>query len=244
MTSRLVVASVLAVLGLSSTAIAAADPANVGAPSPSVAAPAPTPPGMPADLPPHLAEQMRALMATLPPGPTGDAATACEVILCLAGSAGAGGGVSQCVPPIRRYLTIKPWRRLNFLRLCPKTSGQGDARMDRLVEIIAQAPGAENEGRICSADAINTVNTRVIGDGLTYIANDMPRICGEYYTHEYTDLEASVPVYIGEPLDGGFWAEQRDRAAAQARYDAEREERRRRGEDDRGGIRQSAYSTL
>jgi len=227
-------------LGLAAPcAVASADPANVNPPAAAPATATPTtPPGMSAEV----AAQVQQLMSSLPPGPTGDAATACEVILCLAGSAGAGGRVSECVPPIRRYLTIKPWRRLNFLRLCPKTSGQGDARMDRLVEIMASAPGADGEGRICSASAINTVNRRPLGEGDFYIADDMPADCREYYAHEYTDLESSVPVYIGEPLDGGFWSEPEDVAAARARYDAEREERRSNG--NRGDQRQSAYSTL
>lgn len=222
------------------SAFASVDPANVSAPVPPQ--PAPADPRVPPGVPPEVAAQIQQLMSSLPPGPSGDAATACEVILCLAGSAGAGGGVSQCVPPIRRYLTIKPWRRLNFLRLCPKTSGQGDARMDRLVEIMARAPGADGEGRICSASAINTVNRRPLGEGEFYIANDMPGDCREYYAHEYTDLEASIPQYIGEPLDGGFWAEPDEVASARARYEAQRDGRRRNG----GGRdqQQSAYSTL
>lgn len=241
MRSSVIVPALVLALGLGAVrATAAVDPANVAAPAPSVQSPAD--PMVPSGVSPEVAAQIQQLMSSLPPGPTGDAATACEVILCLAGSAGAGGGVSQCVPPIRRYLTIKPWRRLNFLKLCPKTSGQGDARMDRLVEIMARAPGADGEGRICSASAINTVNRRSLGEGEFYIADDMPADCREYYAHEYTDLEASVPEYIGEPLEGGFWAEPDEVAAARARYEAGREERRRNG----GGRdqQQSAYSTL
>lgn len=235
---------VIFILGMSPDfSLAAVDPANINRSS-LPTTPATTAPGIPPGVSPEVAAQIQQLMASLPPGPTGDAATACEVILCLAGSAGAGGRVSECVPPIRKYLTIKPWRRLNFLKLCPKTSGQGDARMDRLVEIMARAPGADNEGRICSASAVNTVNRRPLGDGEFYIANDMPDVCAEYYSHDYTDLKDSVPVYIGEPLDGGFWAEQDDAAAAQARYDAEREERRRNGGIRSGREQQSAYSTL
>lgn len=219
--------------------LSTADEANINAAAPRPAQAA-LPPGVPADVSPEVAEMMRSLAGQLPPPLSGDEATACEVILCLAGSVGAGGGVSECVPPIRKYLTIKPWKRLNFLRLCPKTSGQGDARMDRLVEIIASAPGADGQGRICSSGAINAVNRRSLGDGEYYIANDMPAICSEYYSHVYTDLAASVPVYIGEPMDGGFWAEQKDSAAAQARYDAERADRRERN----GNTQRSAYSTL
>lgn len=221
-----------------------ADPASVNQRS-APAGQAPAVPGL-EGLSPEVQRQMQQLMASLPPGPTGDAATACEVILCLAGSEGAGGSVSECVPPIRKYLTVKPWKRLNFLRLCPKTSGQGDARMDRLVELLARAPGADGEGRICSAAAINTVNTVNLGDGVTYIRDDMPRDCHAYYTHEYTDLAESVPVYIGEPMEGGFWAEKSERAAAQARYDAEQDARRRGGGDQRRpqAVQRSAYSTL
>lgn len=241
MRSSVFVAALVLALGLASVRVTASvDPANVSAPAPQ--APVPQDPMVPPGVSPEVAAQIQQLMSSLPPGPTGDAATACEVILCLAGSAGAGGGVSQCVPPIRRYLTIKPWRRLNFLKLCPKTSGQGDARMDRLVEIMARAPGADGEGRICSALAINTVNRRPLGEGEFYIADDMPGDCREYYGHEYTDLEASIPQYIGEPLEGGFWAEPDDVAAARARYEAGRDERRR--NDGRREQQQSAYSTL
>ena len=237
--------SAVIVLGFAlSTAVFAVDPANVNRPS-VTATPTPSVPGL-EGLSPEVQRQMQALMANLPPPLSGDEATACEVILCLAGSAGAGGKVSECVPPIRKYLTVEPWKRLNFLRLCPKTSGQGDARMDRLVELIARAPGADGEGRICSAAAINTVNTVNLGEGVTYIRDDMPRDCQAYYTHEYTDLAESVPVYIGEPMEGGFWAEKSEQAAAQARYDAEREARRRNGDDDRRvrASQRSAYSTL
>ena len=227
---------------LSVDAVAAVDPANVNAPVASSTVPALNVPNMS----PEVSAQVAELLASLPPGPTGDAATACEVILCLAGSAGAGGRVAECVPPIRKYLTsFAPPRlfskRLNFLKLCPKVSGQGDARMENLVEIMARAPGIGNEGRICSSAAINRVNTRPLGEGEYYIAPDMPSDCAAYYAHDYTDLMASVPVYIGEPMDGGFWAEPEDQASAQARYDAEREQRRR----DSGDRQQrSAYSNL
>ncbi len=227
-------------------AVAAVDPANVNG-NPAPPPPSTSNPAIPPNVSPEVAARIEQLMASLPPGPTGDAATACEVILCLAGSAGAGGRVSECVPPIRRYLSITPPRllskRLNFLKLCPKTSGQGDANMDSLVEILARAPGADGEQRVCSASAINRVNRRSLGDGEFYITSDMPRDCGAYYSHVYTDLKESVPVYIGEPMDGGFWAEQDDAASAQARYDAEREERRRNGNDG-NQIQRSAYSTL
>lgn len=241
MRSSVFVPALVLALGLYSVCLAATlDPANVSTPVPSTLER--EEPLVPQGVSPQVAAQIHQLMSSLAPAPSGDAATACEVILCLAGSAGAGGGVSQCVPPIRRYLTIKPWRRLNFLKLCPKSSGQGDARMDRLVEIMARAPGSDGEGRICSASAINTVNRRPLGEGEFYIADDMPSDCREYYAHEYTDLEASIPQYIGEPLEGGFWAEPDEVASARARYEAGRGERRR--SDGQHDQPQSAYSTL
>lgn len=247
MRTFVLVPALMVALGLAPLSAASpVDPADVnGAP---IVAPPPANPAIPPNLSPEVAAQMERHLASLPPGPTGDAATACEVILCLAGSAGAGGGVAECVPPIRKYLTsFTPPRlftkRMNFLKLCPKTSGVGDARMDSLVEILARAPGAEGEQRVCSAAAINRVNRRSLGEGEFYIASDMPRDCADYYSHEYTDLKESVPAYIGEPMDGGFWAEQDDAVAARARYEAEREERRRNG-GDRNQMQQSAYSTL
>lgn len=187
--------------------------------------------------------KVESLLAQLPPPLSGDEATACEVILCLAGSVGAGGGVAECAAPIRKYLTIRPDRRLNFLRLCPKVSGQGDPAMDRLVELIARAPGADEESRVCSASSLNRVNRRPLGEGEFYIEDSMPSTCSAYYGHEYTDLVESVPVYVGEPLRGGFWAEPQDHAAAQARYDIDQQRRSERERED-DGIRRSAYSTL
>lgn len=233
---------VLLVLALAAFGLplSAADPADVrNSSSASV-------PLMPAgfeSLSPEAQDRLRSALADVPPPLTGDKATACEIILCLAGSAGAGGRVSECVPPIRKYISIRPDRRLNFLKLCPKVTGQGDAAMDRLVDIIARAPGAGTESRICSAGTLNRVNRRPLGEGEFYIEDGMPRTCAEYYSHEYTDLQASVPVYIGEPLQGGFWAEPEDSAAAQVRYDAEQRSRRE-GDGREGGSRRSAYSTL
>lgn len=53
----------------------------------------------------------------------GDAATACEVILCLASSVARPGA---CTKPLLKFFSIKkPWKRKNFLKLCPRTSGPG-----------------------------------------------------------------------------------------------------------------------
>jgi len=60
----------------------------------------------------------------------GDEGTACQVILCLAAS---GGKPGACTAPLAKYFSIKkPWKRLNFLKLCPKKSG-ADIDLDALV---------------------------------------------------------------------------------------------------------------
>lgn len=177
------------------------------------------------EVPPGAREFAEALAAR--PPLQGDAATACEVILCLAGSVGAGGRVAECVPPIRRYLSILPpnlfRKRLNFLRMCPTVEGSRDAHMDTLVEAMVEAPG--HDDGLCTAAALNVENRRDIGGGLSYIEPTMPAACRDYFGHPYTDLQARVPVYVGEPMEGGFWADPEGIHAARARYEAERQQR-------------------
>jgi len=61
---------------------------------------------------------------------SGDEATACEVILCLAAS---GAKPAACTAPLAKYFSLKkPWKRLNFLKLCPKKSG-ADIDLNALV---------------------------------------------------------------------------------------------------------------
>lgn len=60
---------------------------------------------------------------------TGNTKTACEVILCFAAVA---GRPSECVPPITKFLLVKPWKRLNFLKLCPAAQ-QNNAYVDKIV---------------------------------------------------------------------------------------------------------------
>jgi hypothetical protein len=51
---------------------------------------------------------------------SGDVRTACEVILCLSAP---GARPEECTPPLKKFFSIKkPWKRVNFLRLCPKKS--------------------------------------------------------------------------------------------------------------------------
>jgi len=184
-----------------------------------------------AEIDPTVAAALNAAIGALPPSPTGDAKTACEVILCLAGSVGAGGGVAECIPPIHRFLTsFRPPRlfakRLEFLRRCPMGSGgSNDPTMQALLPILVNAPH-DNDG-VCNASTLNTVNAMSVGDGEMIIQDTMPGECSSYFNHPYTDLQARIPVYVGEPSEGGFWASQEGFPAALASYQQQLEDRRR-----------------
>lgn len=39
------------------------------------------------------------------------------------------------------------------------------------------------------------------------ISHKMPNYCSAYLNHEYTNLNESLPVYVGTPTEGGFWTE-------------------------------------
>jgi hypothetical protein len=52
----------------------------------------------------------------------GDAGSACEMTLCLAGLK-AGSEPSECADPLRKYFNMKPKKRASFLNKCPKLSG-------------------------------------------------------------------------------------------------------------------------
>lgn len=50
----------------------------------------------------------------------GDAGLACEILVCLAA---VGSPPSECTRPLKKYFSLKPKRRANFLALCPKVGG-------------------------------------------------------------------------------------------------------------------------
>ena len=143
---------------------------------------------------------------------SGDQKDACEAILCLS----SGQRPDQCEPPIRRYFSIQHRRisdtlraRKDFLDLCPKG---GDEQMNTLVNGIVHGAGA------CDAATLNTTLRRYSSDRYSnesYIQNAMPDYCIAYYTHPYTDLAATLPMYAGD-----HWVAPEDYAAAMANYTA------------------------
>lgn len=99
----------------------------------------------------------------------GDARTACEVILCLS----TGSRPDQCSPPLRKFFSIKkPWKRVNFLRLCPKKNSN-DWNEEQLVydnlqndeQITEVQQGVENDGGrlIATVEDISVLNCRRVG---------------------------------------------------------------------------------
>ena len=84
---------------------------------------------------------------------TGDAKTACEVILCLSSP----HRPSECNPPIRKYLSIRArkWhktvaKRKNFLKLCPNENN--DSSINSAIERITNSEPVD-----CSAAALNKI---------------------------------------------------------------------------------------
>ena len=143
---------------------------------------------------------------------TGDEKDACEAILCLS----SGKRPDQCTPPIRRYFSIKHRKiedtlraRKDFLDLCPKGA---DPQMNVLVQAIVDGAGA------CDAAALNVSLRRYSSDRYStksYILNKMPNYCVVYYTHPYTNLAATLPIYAGDR-----WVAPADYAAAMENYTA------------------------
>lgn len=143
---------------------------------------------------------------------TGDTKLACEAILCLS----TGQRPDQCTPPIQRYFSISFRRisdtlrgRTNFLNLCPKG---GDAQMDALIKGIVNGAGA------CDAATLNSTLSMWTEDSSSpVISSAMPDYCVAYYTHPYTNLANSLPMYAGDR-----WVEASDYPAAMAEYSARR----------------------
>ncbi|TXH77290.1 MAG: conjugal transfer protein TrbM [Lysobacteraceae bacterium] len=158
---------------------------------------------------------------------TGDTGLACEAIICLS----SGTRPGECAASLARYFSInlsKPWKtiqaRLNFLQLCP--SSNETPQMGTLVNAIAHGAG-----RCDAATLTATLRVWWGGDsGESYISNQMPDYCAAYVNHEYTDIDANEPKYVGTPETGGYWVEPAEYAAAQAAYEARMEELQRQRE--------------
>lgn len=144
---------------------------------------------------------------------TGDTKTACEVILCLS----SGTRPTQCVAPIRKYLSITARKfsdtlkkRKNFLNLCPAATQ--DPQMVALVDAINN--GADR----CDYASLNASQRVWNGtdDGAGYISNSLPSYCAAYSSNPYTAIEA--PRYVGIPERGGFWVASANYETALAEY--------------------------
>lgn len=162
--------------------------------------------------------------STQPQELTGDAKTACQVILCLS----SGKRPDQCDPPIRRYFEIKAkhWddtlqKRRDFLHLCPASNQ--NQQMSQLTDAIANGAGR------CDAASLNIENKSWYTDGggdiYTNVSNTLPGYCSAYLNNPLTRLSDVTPKYVGTPENGGFWADPDNYAAALAQYQKEQQEK-------------------
>lgn len=155
---------------------------------------------------------------------TGDAKTACEVILCLA----SGQRPDECIKPldvffsiVKRTLSRTISARKDFLELCPVV-----AENDFLKQLTsAQAQGA---GR-CDVAALNQNYSYVGsggegGDSTAYVSSSMPSYCTAMANLVIDPTTGTssypLPVYVGVPERGGYWVDPKDYATALARYEA------------------------
>lgn len=147
---------------------------------------------------------------------TGDVRLACEAVMCLASTIRPG----ECSPGLNRYFGISMRKftdtiqaRLDFLNLCP--SSNQTPEMKALVQAMANGAGR------CDATSLNaTLLTTAGWDNFVYISDQMPSYCSIYTSHQYTDLTAGVPLYVGTPSLGGYWVERADYPKALAAYNA------------------------
>jgi hypothetical protein len=157
----------------------------------------------------------------------GDTRLACEAILCLATS----NQPHECQPSLKKYFSITDEKlsdtikkRRNFLDKCPVANQTQE--MSALVNATARGAGR------CDANSLNATLRSWGGDNnYVYIANSMPSYCAAYTNHAYTDLQSTMPRYVGIPERGGYWveADKYDQAVAEynERIRREDEERRR-----------------
>ncbi|MRD49381.1 conjugal transfer protein TrbM [Caenimonas koreensis DSM 17982] len=146
---------------------------------------------------------------------SGDVRLACEAILCLSSSA----QPSQCSASLQRYFSIKLKfysdtikARANFLALCPAASM--NSSMKALVEAIANGAGR------CDAASLNATLLTYAGEGQSYVGDVLPSYCAAYTGNPYTNLGASLPVYVGTPDRYGHWVDASHYAQELASYNA------------------------
>lgn len=152
---------------------------------------------------------------------SGDTATACEVILCLAGS---GGNIRECKKPLKKFFSItatKPWKllklRKSFLGLCPTKSANAisdDAIMadlkDALMHIPHECtPKALNkiyEYKYIKNPAVECPTKHFLDAELSHlvegirISDKLPKECIRFINNKYSQLK--MPKY---KCDGTFY---------------------------------------
>ena len=130
-----------------------------------------------------------------------NAKAACEALLCLS----SGTRPDACMPSLTRYFSIsfRRWSdtvraRQNFLNLCPIVGR--DTAMSSLTFAISNGAGR------CDAASLNA-SLQMGDESETYISNQLPDYCAAYIHHGYTDINDKTPVYLGDPMQGGYWVE-------------------------------------
>lgn len=123
---------------------------------------------------------------------TGDARSACEVILCLS----SGTRPAECASSLARYFSIKlkkPWQtidaRRSFLSLCPIQSDSNieDLVLNNLVDDVLP----NSDPKQCTPEYLNT---QVDRKNNTYRTTaNMPGFCHALINHQYTDYK--IPKY-------------------------------------------------
>lgn len=130
-----------------------------------------------------------------------NAKAACEALLCLS----SGTRPDACAASLSRYFSIslRRWNdtvraRENFLNLCPIVGR--DAAMASLTRAMANGVGR------CDAATLNA-SLQTGDESASYISNELPDYCAAYLNNGYVDINDKSPVYLGDPLRGGYWVE-------------------------------------
>ena len=141
-----------------------------------------------------------------------NAKAACEAVLCLS----SGTRPDECAASLSRYFSIsfRRWgdtvrARQNFLNLCPIVGR--DPAMSSLTRAISHGAGR------CEAASLNAM-LQMGDESATYISNALPDYCDAYIHNGYTDINDKTPVYLGDPMLGGYWVERGQFAIEQRAY--------------------------
>jgi hypothetical protein len=165
---------------------------------------------------------------------TGDAAVACEVILCLS----TGNPPNQCNNSLKKFFSIKfrkPHKTIkargNFLKLCP--ASDDNPEVGSLIDALSKGGGS-------GACRPSDLNRALLVKGNTemgtpnYIRNVLPKFCSSYFNHEFTRID-DIPRYVGAPSRRGRWVDGAAYSKALALYKIRiiREDRQRRNDGGR-----------